>query len=81
VSNLGCFRDFIRDSETGFVFNHAGERRVDALAAKMEQVIVDQALLGRVAEAGYRKSAEYSIERVADQFLADFDSLIRESDA
>jgi hypothetical protein len=38
-------------------------------------------LLSRVAEAGYRKSAEYSLARVADQFLEDFNSLIRTSDA
>ena len=80
VSNLDCFRDFVHDGETGFVFDHHAERPVEALADKMEQVIVDQALLGRVAEAGYRKSAEYAIERVADQFLADFDSVMRASD-
>jgi glycosyltransferase involved in cell wall biosynthesis len=75
VSNLDCFGDFVRDGETGFVFDHCASNPADALAEKLEQLIVDQALLGPVAEAGYRKSAEYSVETVADQFLTDFDSL------
>ena len=75
VSNLDCFGDFVRDGETGFVFDHRASNPADALAEKLEQLIVDQASLGPVAEAGYRKSAEYSVETVADQFLTDFDSL------
>jgi glycosyltransferase involved in cell wall biosynthesis len=76
VSNLDCFRDFVREGETGFAFDHRAANPADVLGQKLEQLIVDQALLDRVAEAGYRQSAEYSVERVADQFLADFDSLI-----
>jgi len=38
----------------------------------METVIGDEELLSQVAEAGYRKSIEYSPERVADLFLSDF---------
>ena len=76
VSDLDCFRDFVRDGETGFVFDHRGAANpADTLADRLEQLIVDQALLERAAEAGYRKSAEYSVERVADQFLEDFSSL------
>jgi glycosyltransferase involved in cell wall biosynthesis len=75
VSNLACFRDFVRDGETGFVFDQGRANPADALAEKLEQLIVDQTLLQRVAEAGYRKSAEYSVARVADEFLADFSSL------
>jgi glycosyltransferase involved in cell wall biosynthesis len=79
VSKLGCFHDFVRDGETGFVFDHRVAKPAEALAEKIEQLIVDQTLLSRAAEAGYHKSAEYSVERVADQFLADFDSVIRNS--
>jgi glycosyltransferase involved in cell wall biosynthesis len=81
TSNLDCFRDFISDHETGFIFNHRVVNPVEALQEKMANVIVDPTLLSRVAEAGYRKSAEYSLTRVADQFLEDFNSLIRTSDA
>ena len=81
VSNLDCFHDFIREGETGFIFNHRAANPVDALRKKIENAMVDETLLARVAEAGYRKSAEYSLSCVADQFLDDFNSLVRNSDA
>jgi glycosyltransferase involved in cell wall biosynthesis len=77
VSNLDCFRDFIRDNETGFVFDHQVQPIVETLRDKIDNVISDETLLARVAAAGYEKSAEYSTGRVAEQFLKDFDSVIR----
>src|SRR5207237_9754608 len=76
-----CFHDFIREGETGFIFNHRAADPADALREKIENVMVDKPLLARVAGAGYRESAEYSLTRVADQFLDDFNSLVRNSDA
>jgi glycosyltransferase involved in cell wall biosynthesis len=75
VSDLACFRDFIGDGETGFTFNHRAAHPGEALREKVEKIIVDSALLASVAESGYRKSAEYSVSRVADQFLKDFAAL------
>jgi glycosyltransferase involved in cell wall biosynthesis len=81
VSNLACFSDFIRDHETGFVFNHRSSSPVESLREKIDDIIRDGALLARVADAGQRKSEEYSLPRVADRFIADFSSLIQESNA
>ena len=75
VSDLGCFREFIRDGETGFVFNHRATSPTDTLAEKLNSVVADENLLQRVAEAGQRKSAEFSPGRVAELFLADFAQL------
>ena len=77
VSNLDCFRDFIRDNETGFIFDHRAQPIAETLRDKIDNVIHNETLLARVAAAGYEKSAEYSPERVAEQFLKDFDSVIR----
>jgi glycosyltransferase involved in cell wall biosynthesis len=81
VSNLDCFSDFIRDGETGFVFDHRSTSPVESLRQKIDNIMSNEAALSRVAEAGQRKSAEYSLPRVADRFIADFSSLIQESDA
>ncbi len=81
VSNLNCFNDFIREGETGFVFNHRSNSPAQALRDKIEKVIVDPMLLARVSEGGYRKSADYSLDHIADQFLHDFSSLVVETDA
>ena len=80
VSNLACFSDFVRDGQTGFVFDHRSKDPAQALREKLESVIVDPTLLARVSETGYRKSADFSIGRVADQFLHDFSSLTSQSD-
>ncbi|MFZ3376435.1 MAG: glycosyltransferase family 4 protein [Chthoniobacterales bacterium] len=81
VSNLDCFHDSIREGETGFIFDHRAANPADALREKIENALADETLLARVAEAGYRKSAEYSLPCIADQFLNDFNSLVRNSDA
>src|SRR5438105_1195139 len=78
VSDLDCFHDFIRDKETGFIFDHRAQPVAETLRAKIDNIVADETSLARVAVAGYEKSAEYSPERVAEQFLKDFDSVIRE---
>jgi len=77
VSNLNCFHEFIREGETGFVFDHRNAKPADALRKKIENAIGDETLLARVAEGGYLKSAEFSLPNVADQFLNDFNSLVK----
>ena len=72
VSKLDCFSDFIRDNETGFVFDH---HVANALPDRLANVVVDLAEMSRVADAGYAKSREYSVEHIADQYLNDFQSL------
>jgi glycosyltransferase involved in cell wall biosynthesis len=79
VSKLDCFGDFIRDDETGFVFDHRSDNPSRSLREKMEAVVADEALLARVAGAGHAKSAEYSLPRVADRFIADFSSLTHDA--
>jgi glycosyltransferase involved in cell wall biosynthesis len=76
VSNLGCFKDFIRENETGFAFDHRSADPVTALRSKIDKIAGDETLLARVAEASYRESANYSLENVASQFLSDFESVI-----
>ncbi len=78
VSNLDCFHDFIREGATGFIFDDRAANPADALRKKIENAIADESLLARVAEAGYRKSAEFSLTNVADQFLNDFNSVVKE---
>ena len=80
VSDLGCFHDFVCDGETGFIFNHRAADPVSALREKMVNAIANPALLARVAEAGYHQvTAAYSLSRVADRFLDDFQLLLQNS--
>lgn len=79
VSNLECFTDFVREEETGFIFDHRAKDSAGALSQKMQEILADESLLGRVADEGYRKSSEYSVPRVADRFLNDFHSVMQDS--
>ena len=80
VSDLGCFKDFIRDNETGFIFDHRKDSAADSLRKRMESAIANESSLSRVAEAGHCKSTEYSAAGVADQFLADFERVRAQQD-
>ncbi len=75
ASNLGCFHDFIRENETGFFFDHRAANPTEALGARLQALTRDEALLARVADAGYRKSADFTLEKVAARFLHDFEKL------
>jgi glycosyltransferase involved in cell wall biosynthesis len=72
VSNLACFRDFVRPNETGFVFDHRATSPVTALAQKLAEVLADDANLASVATAGLRESKSFAVENVGGKYLSDF---------
>lgn len=75
VSNLGCFHDFVVEGETGCFFDHRAPVAARSLQEKMVQMLQDEPLLNRIADAGWRKADDYSPGRVAEQFLQDFSIL------
>lgn len=79
VSDLGCFHDFVSAGETGFTFDHRSANPSTTLRSKLEELLRDPAQLLRVGEAGYRVSGNYTLERVARQFLVDFEAVMAES--
>jgi len=80
VSDLGCFRDFILPNETGFVFKHGAPDPAEPLAGAFRNILSDPIRVERVAQAGQLKSEEFSLARVADKFLADFETLISDAE-
>jgi glycosyltransferase involved in cell wall biosynthesis len=77
VSDLACFRDFVIDGETGFVFRRSEK---GSLPRTLRFALADPERLARIAEAGRAKSEEFSVDRVAWRFLADFHSLISDAE-
>ncbi len=77
VSALGCFRDFIDEGHTGFVFDHRRADAADVLAQLLQRLLHDAPdERERVARAGRAKASEFSLTRVADEYLTDFASLL-----
>jgi len=75
TSDLRCFRDFILPNETGFVFERGAPDPADSLVVAFRDALSDPIRLEQIARAGQLKSEEFSRARVADKFLADFESL------
>ncbi len=76
VSDLDCFRDYLQDSVTGFVFNHRAANPAAELAAKLTSLLADQTRLAAIGQAGHAKAADFSLDRVADRYLQDFQTLL-----
>ena len=77
VSALGCFRDFITDDVTGLVFDHRSADGAGALCAQMLRAAADPMLRKRLAQAGYAKAQDFTKQKVAAQYLEDFEELTK----
>lgn len=76
VSSLECFRDFVSDGQTGWVFDHRGMDPEGALAGALESAMADP---GRALELGRRASTaalKFGYAEVAEGYLADFRQLL-----
>jgi glycosyltransferase involved in cell wall biosynthesis len=72
VSDLACFRDFIKDGCTGAVFNHRSPDAADQLARSLSNLLSDQEQRTRMGHEAAARAAFFSYERVADLYLTDF---------
>lgn len=80
VSKLDCFTDFIRDGETGFIFNHDALEPSEALSEQLAKMVSEPDRVASLADKGFRVACEYSVEQVGDRFLADFDSILQHAE-
>ena len=76
VSGLGCFRDFIRDGDTGFVFDHRGSDAQKNLSSKLGEVLREPEKLSRIGQVARKQSENFTLEKVSKLFLDDFASLL-----
>jgi glycosyltransferase involved in cell wall biosynthesis len=78
VSNLACFRDYVADGVTGFVFDHRSPESAKALADRLAGVLErSPENLRRVGQAARAKAAEFDLSKVAARYLEDFASLLQ----
>jgi glycosyltransferase involved in cell wall biosynthesis len=75
VSNLECFRDFIRHGENGFVFDHAAPDAAAQLAAALESAVRDAARRRAMADTARADARRYDFPIFAEMLLTDFASL------
>jgi glycosyltransferase involved in cell wall biosynthesis len=76
VSDLACFREFLVEDVNGFRFDHRTADPAATLAALLAALLDDPARLAATEPAARRKADEFSVERVADLYLADFQAVL-----
>ncbi|MDK2971318.1 MAG: hypothetical protein PWP23_1073 [Candidatus Sumerlaeota bacterium] len=75
VSDLACFRDFIRPGANAFVFDHRSRRRAQALARVIRDAVNDPDALAGMSACGARDARAFSVPAVAGNYLELFDHL------
>jgi glycosyltransferase involved in cell wall biosynthesis len=77
VSNLSCFRDYITDGVTGFVFDHRGPEPEKILARRLTDLLgLGRERIGQIGAAARAKAAEFDVAAVGQRYLDDFASLL-----
>lgn len=76
VSDLPCFRDFIRPGENGLVFNHRAQDPAAELAAALRALITDPARAASMGHQGAADARRFDNAIVARQYLDDFATLL-----
>ncbi|MGH8095322.1 MAG: glycosyltransferase family 4 protein [Chthoniobacterales bacterium] len=78
VSDLACFRDYIVDGVTGFVFDHRGPEPERKLAGRLAELLSGKNQIRQIGEAARAKAVEFDVVKVAQQYLEDFASLVND---
>jgi glycosyltransferase involved in cell wall biosynthesis len=71
VSALQCFSDLVSDGETGLIFDHRDEARVDLLAETLRRLIVDPVFRDLIAGRGQTHARKYDYPKVSENILSD----------
>jgi glycosyltransferase involved in cell wall biosynthesis len=71
VSDLACFRELVRDGETGLVFNHAAPDAAALLAEAVLRLLRDPDLRLRLANQAQAHARQFDFEQVARDLLRD----------
>lgn len=69
VSGLEVFRTFVRDGETGVVFDHRAARPEKKLAGGLRRTLEQPILMDRLRQRGLEVAPSYSAPAIARKFL------------
>ena len=77
VSNLACFRDYIEDGVTGFVFDQRAAEPEKCLAARLADLLgLGPEQIMRIGARARAKVAQFDVKTIAQRYLEDFSSLL-----
>lgn len=76
VSDLACFRDFVKDRENGRGFNHRDSNRLEALANTFSDLTITGNNRAQLQERARNVRKTHSLDSISDAFLDDFKSIL-----
>jgi len=76
VSDLACFKDFIKDGVNGRIFNHRTPNATQSLERLLLILAEDTLSCQRLAHAAFQVNASHAPGRIAEVFLKDFETLV-----
>jgi glycosyltransferase involved in cell wall biosynthesis len=75
VSNLECFKDFIEHGKNGFIFNHHLKDPKKTLVEELQKIISSTKLI-EIGKNSLKTAQCYTLEKIANEYLNDFQYLI-----
>lgn len=76
VSDLACFRDFVVADTSGLVFDHRASNAAPLLSLALKKLLENPSQTSRMGKIAAQQALLFSRERVADQYLKDFEGLL-----
>ena len=76
VSQLECFKDFVKNGENALSFNHRNRDPASALSAKLDAALQNWDQTKRLGDIARVTAKRYAIDRVAGEFLAEFEQIL-----
>ncbi len=77
VSSLEVFQDYLQDGVNGWAFDHRSPNAVNLLANTIQRALSDPNKLEKMSYRAVETAQEYSYEKVAEMYLADFEELLK----
>ncbi|MFT3782562.1 MAG: glycosyltransferase family 4 protein [Nibricoccus sp.] len=77
VSDLACFRDFIRPENNGRIFNHRVPTPEAALASSLAEMMNSREKTQGLRAAAWESARNYTLPKIAGEFLSDFAQLTK----
>jgi len=76
VSALDCFKDFVQDGRSGFIFDHRSPTPAQALALRLKEILANKQELVSIAVRAYEVAGTFALPKVADLYIQDFVRLL-----
>lgn len=75
VSDLKCFKDFLKHNKNGLFFDHRSKDRVKILSNQLRKLIENPELIESLAKEGLIVNQSHSNVEIAKEFLLEFEKI------